>query len=229
MDNLKTIKSLELSTNCPKRQAGHPCSYCYVETSRQAGFRAKIVHDRIPYNEEILRLKQDVVDSLNACGGLRIFSFGDYMSWMDEDLERVIRDARARKLKLKAITKQVDFVHKYHNDIDIINVSVDAMGEGVGIEVAKSLRQQYSNVRIRAAIMDPDDLEKLDWVDILTFNHARNGYHLFSRKEIADYAQRYPGKVCCETGRCATCTVRCGGLNEVQQGSDEERQPAIAL
>jgi hypothetical protein len=210
MDNLKTVKSLDLSTNCPKRQAGHPCSYCYVETSRQQGFRAKTVCDQLPYDGEILRLKQETVDMLNACGGLRIFSFGDYMSWMDEGLQSAIKDAKSRGLRLKAITKQVDFVHKYHSDIDIINVSVDALGEGVDVEVAKALKREYNNVRIRAAIMDPKDLEQLDWVDILTFNHAHNGYYLFSKKEIAEYAKQYPGKVCCETGRCLTCTVKCG-------------------
>ena len=209
-NNLKTIRSLDLSTDCPKRRANNPCSYCYVECARNRGFRAKDVHDNIPYNNEILRLTQATVDKLNACGGLRIFSFGDYMSWMDEDLHTAIEEAKARKLRLKAITKQEDFVHKYHSDIDVINVSVDALGEGMDIEVAKELKDKYPSVKIRAAIMKPEDLDVLGWVDILTFNHASNGYYLFSKKEIAAYAERYPGKVCCVTGKCITCDVKCG-------------------
>lgn len=210
MDNIKTYKSLDLSTDCPKRRAGNPCSYCYTEAARRMGFNAKIVHDRLSYNGEILRLKQATIDKLNACGGLRIFSFGDYMPWMDDDLRAIIEDAKTRNLKLKAITKVVDFVHKYHNDIDLIHVSVDALGEGIDIEVAKQLKEMYSNVRIRAAIMSQEDLNNLQWVDILTFNHARNGYYIFSKKEIGEYAEVFPGKVCCVTGRCETCNVKCG-------------------
>jgi hypothetical protein len=179
------------------------------------GFNAKVIHDRLPYNREILRLRQETIDRLNSCGGLRIFSFGDYMPWMDDDLRVIIDDAKTRKLKLKAITKVVDFIHKYHDDIDIIHVSVDALGEGVNLEVARELKNQYSNVRIRAAIMSQEDLKNLEWVDILTFNHARNGYHIFSKQEIAEYAEVFPGKVCCVTGKCETCETKCGStLNE---------------
>jgi hypothetical protein len=89
MENQKTIKSLDLTTNCPKRQAGQPCKYCYVEAARKQGFNAKKVIEKIDYNGEITRMKPDTIAALNATGGLRIFSFGDYMPWMDADLLQI--------------------------------------------------------------------------------------------------------------------------------------------
>ena len=136
------------------------------------------------------------------------------MDWMDQDLDLVIEDAAEKGLMLKAITKQKDFVDKYHSRIDIINVSVDSLGEGMDIEVAKSLKNKYNNVKIRAAIMKEEDVNTLEWVDIFTFNHARNGYKVFSKELVRDYAAKYPNKVCCETGVCETCKIKCGNNKE---------------
>lgn len=208
--NSKTIRSLDLSTECPKRRAGNPCSYCYVETARKQGFRAKKVYDRIPYNNEILRLRQSTIDKLNAIGGLRIFSFGDYIEWMDEDLMQVFKDAKERGLKLKAITKVPEFVEKFHDYVDIINVSVDNLGEGMDWDTAKELKRKYPNVKIRCAIMKDEDLDALEWVDIITFNHANNGYKFYSKEEVQKFGEQYPNKVCCLTGKCETCEIKCG-------------------
>ncbi|HLO11176.1 MAG TPA: hypothetical protein VK190_02845 [Pseudoneobacillus sp.] len=208
--NGKTYRSLDLSTNCPKRQAGKPCSYCYVETARKTGIRAKQVHDKLDYNNDILGLKQDTIDKLNTMGGLRLFSFGDYMEWMDEDLMKIISDAKEKGLKLKAITKVPEFVHKYHDHIDLINVSVDNLNEGMDINVAKQLKNMYDNVRIRAAIMNENDISALSWVDVLTLNHARNGYHVFTPTEKAKIGEQYPDKLCCATNKCETCKIKCG-------------------
>jgi hypothetical protein len=208
--NGKTYRSLDISTNCPKRQAGKPCSYCYVESSRQGGFRAKEVHDRINYDHDILRLKADTIKRLNSMGGLRLFSFGDYLPWMDDTLKEIFADAKKMGLKLKAITKVPEFVEKFNEYIDIINVSVDNLGEGMDIETAKALRDKYANVKVRAAIMSHEDLKALSWVDILTLNHAKNDYHLFTPTEKAQIIKDYPGKVCCETNKCETCKVKCG-------------------
>lgn len=214
MRNGKTILSLDLSTNCPKRQAGHPCSYCYVETARHNGWHAKYVHERIPYTGEILRLRKDTITRLNKeCGGLRMFSFGDYMPWMDDDLYRVFQDARKVGLRLKALTKRPEFIERFHKYVDIINVSIDNLGEGVAHDVAGYLRERYPNVKVRAAIMSFEDLDALAWADILTLNHALNGYHMFTHKEKAEIAEMYPGKVCCVTGRCSTCKIKCGIQN----------------
>ena len=210
MPNSKTYRSLDLSTNCPKRKAGNPCSYCYVETARKHGIRAKRIFDRIEYKDDILKLRQATIDKLNQCGGLRLFSFGDYEPWMDNDLFKIIEHARYRKLKLKAITKVPSFILKYHDKIDIINISIDSLNEGAPIETAIKLKRKYNNVKIRAAIMNYEDLEKLSWVDIITLNHAYNGYHFFSKKELREIAEKYPNKVCCTTGNCFTCPIKCG-------------------
>lgn len=208
--NSKTYKSLDLSTNCPKRQAGKPCSYCYVECARQNGFRAKTIEDKISYDHEILRLKKDTIEKLNDMGGLRLFSFGDYMDWMDQSLMDIFKDAKEVGLKLKAITKQPSFVEKFHEYLDTINVSVDNLGEGMDINVAKDLKNKYDNVKVRAAIMEEKDLDDLSWVDILTLNHAHNQYHFFTPTEKAAIAEKYPDKLCCQTNHCETCKVKCG-------------------
>lgn len=208
--NLKTYRSFDLSTNCPRRQAGNPCSYCYVESARNGGARAKKVIDRINYNNEVLKLKQPTIDKLNLCGGLRMFSFGDYMQWMDEDIHTLVQDARQRGLMLKAITKQTEFVDKFHSYIDIINLSTDALGEGVAYNIARQYRDKYSNVKVRCAIMHPSDIKTLSWTDIYTFNHSNNGYYKFSKKDIAKYSSRYPNKVCCTESNCISCNIKCG-------------------
>lgn len=211
LSNSKTFKSLDLTTNCPKRAAGNPCSYCYVESARRKGFRAKTTIDRCEYNDEITRMEQGTIDKLNQCGGLRVFSFGDYMSWMDPILDRVIEQADERKLMLKAITKVPEFILKYHEKFDIIHVSIDAVGDGVPIETALKLKRECNNVLIRAAIMNDSEVELLlPYVDIFTFNHANNKYHHFTKSEILSYGEKLPGKVCCLTGSCLTCDVKCG-------------------
>lgn len=208
--NIKTYKSLDLSTNCPKLVAGHPCSYCYVESARKKGVMAKRIEDKCEYNNDILRLRQSTVDKLNECGGLRLFSFGDYLPWMDDQLEIIVEDAKQRNLKLKAITKVPQFVEKFNQKIDIINVSIDNLDEGMQWPVAIDLAEEYDNVRVRAAIMSYEDLEVLNWVNIITLNHAHNGYHLFSKRELTLIAERFPNKLCCTTGRCITCPIKCG-------------------
>lgn len=209
-ENSKTIRSLDLSTICPRLLAGHPCSYCYVNTARKSGFNAKQMALRVPYRGEILRLRQTTIDRLNAVGGLRIFSFGDYMPWMDDELKHVIADAERRGLKLKAITKVPLFVKKYAAAMNVINVSVDSLGSGVPRRVAEELREHYNSVFIRAAIMSRQDLETLAWADIYTLNHAANGFHVFRHNERDEIAAAYPGRVCCVTGSCVGCPIRCG-------------------
>lgn len=211
-ENSKTIRSLDLSTVCPRLIAGRPCSYCYVNTARKNGFNAKQMAPRIPYRGEILRLRPTTIDRLNAVGGLRLFSFGDYMPWMDDDLKQVLADAEKRQLKLKAITKVPLFVQKYASAMNVINVSVDSLGSGVPRKTAEALRERYPNVFIRAAIMSWADLQVLSWADIYTLNHATNGFHVFRHSEKAEIVATYPNKVCCLTGSCAGCPLRCGEI-----------------
>lgn len=169
-----------------------------------------MVIDYIPYNGEIKRLAKSSIIKLNNCGGLRLFSFGDYLPEMDGDIYAAIKDAQEVGLQLKVITKQVDFIPKFYRYMRVINVSVDSLGEGVAHETAQNLRRSYPNVLIRAVIMKDSDLEDLAWADIFNFNHVHNQYKYYSPKQIKEYAKKFPNKVCCETGRCETCSIKCG-------------------
>ena len=208
--NGKTYRSFDLSTECPKRLSGNPCPYCYVEAARKAGFRGKTSCLRVPYEGEILKLRKSTIERLNRCGGLRFFAFSDYMEWMDEDLMRAIEDSRKVGLLIKAITKVPEFVEKYHQYFRIINVSIDSLGHGMNWEDAKSLRKSYKNVLVRSAVMSWEDVDALGWTDILTLNHGPNGFYHFKRKEKEDLVEKYGYKMCCVTGRCETCTLKCG-------------------
>lgn len=208
--NSKTIKSVDFDTSCPKREAGNPCKYCYVETARRQNFNAKHVYST-DYAGEIEKLTSGMIEKLNSCGGIRLFSFGDYQSKDDANLRAFFDACHERGLKVKAITKVPAFVHKYHADCAVINVSVDAIGDGVDHEEAEGLRAAYPNVRIRAVVTEDADLENLPAnTDILTFNHGNNGFHNYRHAEVAEKALQFPGKVCCQTGKCLTCSVKCG-------------------
>lgn len=214
--NAKTGLSIDLTTDCPKRRAGKACSYCYVEASRKIGYNPKKVIDSCPYNGEIRGFSQNKVDFLNACGGIRMFSFGDYMVEHRETLGRVLDDCLAIGLSVKAITKVPEFVEHFHAHpaIRVINVSVDNTGDGVDWNTAKMLRKKYSKVRIRSAIMRPEDVKVLGFSDVFTFNHALGlkslGYRKFSKLENANYFEQLDGKVCCSTGKCFSCSLKCG-------------------
>lgn len=210
MSNQKTFRSLDLTTICPKLAAGNPCSYCYVQTSRTVGFNAKKIEEVCEYSHDILRLSDSSIDTLNQCGGLRVFSFADYIPWMDDSLLSIVEDAKQKKLQLKAITKSIDFINKWWKSFNIINASIDNLGEGIPIETAKALKVEYPNVRIRAVITSYEDLKELNWVDVITLNHGLNGYYRFNKVEMQKISEKYPGKVCCTTGRCITCSIKCG-------------------
>jgi hypothetical protein len=131
------------------------------------------------------------------------------MDWMDNDLDQIINDADQVGLTLKAITKQPDFAEKYASRIKTINVSVDSLGFGVPWDIAKNLREKFSNVFVRAAIMSPEDIDRLNWVDIITLNHGQNKFYHFPKKEKEELAMLYPDKLCCRTGHCWDCRIKC--------------------
>lgn len=215
MKNSKTCRSVDFTTLCGKLLAGNECSYCYVQTARSHGFNAKKYYTEIHYNGEILRMTKTTINKLNAGGGLRTFSFADYLPWMDSDIIPMAKDAKMKGLKLKAITKVPAFVKKFHNLFDIIHVSVDNLGEGVNWETAKALREEFPNVLIRSVIVKNEDVEALSWTDILTLNHGNNGYKNYSqgkqnKADAKDITAKYANKVCCQTGKCHTCPVKCG-------------------
>ena len=211
MKNQKTFRSLDLTTICPKLLAGNPCPYCYVEGAREAGYNAKIKYDRTAYTGGILRLRKATIAKLNSTGGLRVFSFADYFPWMDKELMVIVADAKKVGLKLKAVTKQAQFVHKFAQYFDIIHLSIDNIGHGVNWETAQRLRQQYPNVLIRSVVLDESEIETLEKVsDIITLNHGKNDFQRFGPREREQLAQMFPGRVCGASESCLDCQVKCG-------------------
>lgn len=219
--NSKTIESVDFTTDCPKRREGKACVYCYVEAARRAGYNAKTVIDYACYAGEVKRYSKAKIAKLNAAGGIRLFSFGDYMAEHDQDIKSFLMDCEAVGLQVKVITKQPDFIHKFHDfkAIRVIHISVDAINHGVDHDVAKDLRSRYNKVLIRCAIMRDEDVKTLDFADILTFNHARGlaqfGYRLYRPAKVQEWAGKLPGKVCCTTGECATCPIKCGLISTI--------------
>ena len=213
--NSKTGNSVDFTTDCPKRRDGKACKYCYVETARTMGYNAKNIIDHCAYTGEVKRFSQKKIDFLNECGGIRMFSFGDYMPQHDAEISAFLMDCASVGLKVKVITKQLAFVDMYHDAsaIAVINISIDAVGDGVDHDKAKEYREKYSKVRIRSAIMTDADVDTLAFSDVFTFNHAvglkQYGYRKYSKQNVADYAAKLGNRVCCTTGKCFTCPLKC--------------------
>ena len=214
--NQKTYRSFDLTTICPKKKANNPCPYCYVEASRKIGFNAKALFDRRVYSGEVCRMRQVTIDKLNRMGGIRMFSFGDYEPWMDMDITRFLHDCENRKLDVKAITKQPEFIQRFHHSpaLKVINVSTDFIGHGVPWKIAIQLRCSYDKVRIRSVITSPiEPIQATIYnIDVLTFNHGHNGYHNFKKEDIQKMSKytSMKGKICCLTSKCETCETKCG-------------------
>ena len=223
MNNQKTIKSVDFTTDCPKRREGKACQYCYVEKARDINFNAKKVIPSIDYNYEVLRMSKSTVDKLNATGGIRMFSFGDYIP--SEQYDKVyafLSDCRHKKLKVKVITKVPQFVDDFYNDFEdvfsVIHLSIDNIGDGVPHDIARMYRMTYKKVIIRAVILNGDDVEVLNPIsDILTFNHADvkiEGKNCINYKRIkTEYMDiikdTFRDKMCCISGSCETCPIKC--------------------
>jgi hypothetical protein len=173
------------------------CSYCYVKGAREKyqnakGFSlAKPVYSDSDYNGEILHFHQGTIDNLNSIGGIRLFSHSDYKPRHKEKLKRILDDCAKVGLKVKAITKQVQFVADFinHPAINLIHLSIDNVGSGVNQDVAKKLKAKFPNkIRIRAVIVKIEDLLEpiMNDVDIFTFYHGASkllkaqGYQNFS-------------------------------------------------
>lgn len=215
--NDKTGRSFDTTTNCPKRVAGAPCKYCYVEASRNIGYSAKLICSQCTYNNEVLRLHQSTINKLNSYGGIRMFSFGDYMSEHDAIIKAFLDDCQAVGLSVKAITKQVSFIDKWamHPAIRMIHISVDNVGDGVPWETAKLYREAYpGKVLIRCAVMRDEDVSAMSFADVFTFNHAlglkKYGFKKFRNHEVKAWNARLNGHACCAEGGCKNCSLKCG-------------------
>lgn len=227
--NSKTGLSCDFTTICRRTRAGAPCFYCYVACGRAAGRYAKKVVDYAPYDGFALRMRAATIKRMNAVGGLRLFSFADYLTQHDKDISALLDDASSVGLKIKAITKETDFIKRYHDHpaIAVIHASIDLVKgkkEGrspITHSEARRLRSRYAKVLIRAVAIDWDDVRELarkDIADIVTLNHAvfpkshGKTFHLFSHEERRVLSSMFPGRVCAsgKSGHCRDCPVHCG-------------------
>jgi len=184
MPNAKTDRSFDCNTICGNTLRARPCDYCYVEDARRREFREKGICLQTRYNEPgdqippVRNWRRSTIDKLNRIGGLRLFSFGEYVDTpqCNSNLEKLISEAKQKGLRLKAITKRPDFVERYHDRVDTINVSVDSLGSGVRWSKAKELKQKYpGTVKIRATAVNLEDLKEWvdrPWVDVITPYHG---------------------------------------------------------
>jgi len=211
--NSKTLKSCDFSTNCPKRRDGKECDYCYARTARDHNFNAKKIYDA-KYTGEVMRMKKSTIKRLNKGGGLRMFSFGDYMPFMNADIKAMLDDCLNVGLGVKVITKQTSFVKKFHDHkaINVIHLSVDTIGCGILLSTASNMKNRYKKVAIRCVCLTMNDVEfygKNKNIDIMTLNHGANGFEQFRGAKKMAIEKKYKGRVCCNTGKCETCKIKC--------------------
>ena len=216
--NRKTILSFDCTSVCHRLAAGNPCAYCYVEAARNSGYRPKRKVEYLPYDNWVLRLKQETVEKLNECGGVRMFSHGDYVAKHRQDVVRFLDDCHLRGLKAKAITKVETFLRHHHNHpaLAVCHVSIDSLGKvggsPISFEKAKTLRKVYPKALVRCVCLSPEDLTyfgKQHWVDIITLNHGQNGFHQFTKAEKAAAALKYGDRLCCSASICSSCNIKC--------------------
>jgi len=174
LDNLEKAK---------KQGNWKECSYCYVKGARDKGehfFLAKKRHEDTQYaSSNILNMRQNVVDKLNAVGGIRLFSHSDYKPRKKAMIAQILNDAAKRGLDVKAITKVPQFVETFVNDqypaLKLVNVSIDTTGDGMSYEDALRLKNEHPDkVKIRAVITNLKDLLDpfMKNVDVFTFYHG---------------------------------------------------------
>ena len=137
--NEKTIMSVDFSTDCPWRQEGRACFYCYAElkrgkgalqydegiaagmTEKQARKREAAAKGKLVVNAEqmkfdsvwIEKMDDATVGFFNSVGGMRVFSFGDWSPEIADVMDEFMDAARARGLDVKIITKQRETVKRY--------------------------------------------------------------------------------------------------------------------
>lgn len=204
------------------------CAYCYVETGRailasnpsysyakaekrglryQDTFKKWMVFDKEgnPKKDKdgnfiLTKGGAQQRELFNKMGGLRFFASGDYIEneATDKEIEKIIADAEAVGLQLKAITKQEKFVKKYGGRVFFkgprkgkpvfnINMSVDEQ-LGFKLVIAKSLKKKYpGNVNIRVVARNPEEAieySKDKDVDVITLLHFKKRTKRMKNKEL---------------------------------------------
>lgn len=108
--NTKTIASGDFTTFCPQMYFNDGCWYCYRRAALTSGVNNKLTAETVWYAGEILQLRQADIDRLNQVGGLRIQSFGDWMTQYSTMLADMLIDAEKVGLQIKIITKEPSMI-----------------------------------------------------------------------------------------------------------------------
>lgn len=186
-----------------------PCSYCYVEQTRKVAVhehnrgqklanviaaKAKPVYETTPYRDAILKWKQKTIDDLNARGGLRLFSFSDYVrDWHHDNVKLLLDHAKKRGLSIKAITKNPEFVEDFADRGITINVSIDdgVLGQNGGMpwDTAYDLKKKHKNVKIRTVAMN---LQQYADYATLAYKGMRNFVDVITPYHHSDYTKPMP-------------------------------------
>ena len=108
--NGKTGASGDFTTLCPQMYFNKGCFYCYRRAALTTGVNNKLMGENVWYTGEILHLTKEDIDRLNRNGGLRIQSFGDWMSKYSTQLADLLIDAETVGLQIKIITKEPSMI-----------------------------------------------------------------------------------------------------------------------
>jgi hypothetical protein len=176
------------------------CFYCYVEQSRKVAVdmfnrgrsitdviatKAKPVYETTPYRDAILKWTDKKIEELNRRGGLRLFSFGDYVrEWHYDNVKLLLKHAAQRGLAVKVITKVPDFVEDFAHTGITINLSIDdgPVGENGGMpwDLAHRLKSENKNVYVRSVAMNLERFiyfATLEWRGMPRFVDVITPYH----------------------------------------------------
>jgi len=221
-----------------------PCSYCYVEQGRRKALQyhyegkattgvnfamAKQVFESVPYVDALLKFSKKKIADLNMRGGIRMFSFSDYVREYHRDQVQVFLDhAKEIGLSVKAITKNPEFVKDFGDRGITINMSIDAdpSGQfGISWDKAAALKKKYPNAKVRSVAMNPGEVSYFlelkhkgikDFVDVITPYHHDNASEPLpagavdmstgkGAKQLNDILSKDPKaakRVCCVLHKC---------------------------
>ena len=185
--NSKTGVSMDFSTDCPERLS--PCPYCYVEVGRGANKKFNMHGNNkalveTPYRREILAMPEEMVNKLNAQGGLRANSFGDYRPVQDyNNWMLALQDAEAKGLYIKAITKQPELIQAFGDHPNFrANISVDYLPRNISnsptLDEAIALKAGRDNIKIRTVAFTEEEAWEMGRnpnIDVITLYHSSLG------------------------------------------------------
>ena len=182
--NQKTTASGDFSTLCPQMFYNFGCWYCYRRAALETNVDNANVGTNVWYTGEILFLRQSDIDSLNASGGLRIQSFGDWFDQYASQLADVIadaatvRDSKGNPLQVKIITKEPSMIEAVAmlkeqglGDNVYFNISSDFTIEEQGQDVAGEILSRNAD-RPWMAKKDENGKRRVYWKRALTIEEA---------------------------------------------------------